>query len=165
MSPPNPRAPSGPVEDRQARNERNLLRVVKAGIAGSLGLMAAFLQSIEEVHPRLRVAVSPGAAITFLIATAGAWWFWNRFFRAKDPQPRRIIVRALLLFCVVTSGLTVLAFGRSLHGVSAALRSEVVQGTALAVAVLSLFGFLIWRVGRFFERSGVPPSERPTREE
>ena len=161
MSAPPPRAPVMPGEERQARNERNLLRVVKAGIALSLGLMAAFFQALQEVHPRLRFAVSGSTALVFLVATAGAWLFWNRFFRTDDPRPRRALARALAWFSLVTVAITAFAFGRSLRGVSAALRSEVVQGTALAAAVLSLLGFLLWRIGRFLERDGTPPESRP----
>jgi hypothetical protein len=64
---------------------------------------------------------------------------------------QRRVTRWMLWFAIVSGLATVGAFVYSLKDVAADSRREVLQGTGIAVVVLSIGGFLIHKTVRFFE--------------
>ena len=154
-----PNAPHKP-----SKNERDFVRVVKFAAALGLGLMAAFLYSIKQVHPTLRLEFGFGALAAFVLTATLTWIFCGVLFRSEfsgdssgdaggpATARRQQRVRRWLIFFLSACALTTAsAFLYSLKDVSSESRREVMEGTAIAVGVLTVGGFLIHKSVRFFE--------------
>lgn len=134
--------------------------MVKLATALGMGLMAAFLVSLKQVHPSIRLEFGIGALIAFLITGVFSWVFCGVLFRGEFGEGdsvqaaamrKRRVARWILFFVTACSLATVAAFIYSLKDVSSESRRDVVEGTLLAVVVLSVGGFLIHKAVRFFE--------------
>ena len=55
-------------QHKPTKDERDFVRVVQAGTALGLGVMAAFLYSLKQVHPSIRLEFTIGTVVTFLAA-------------------------------------------------------------------------------------------------
>jgi hypothetical protein len=145
---------------KPTRDEQDFVRVVKLATALGMGLMAAFLFSLKQVHPAIRLEFGFGTLFAFLITGVFSWVFCGVLFRGEFGEGdsaqaaairKRRVARWILFFVSACSVATVGAFIYSLKDVSSESRRDVVEGTLLAVAVLSLGGFLIHKAVRFFE--------------
>jgi len=143
------------------------MRVVKIGTALSMGVMAAFLVSLKQVHPSIELRFGVGAIVAFLIAAVASWRFCAMLVRAEssgEPNRNRFIVRWMIAFLGISALGTLAAFVYSLKDVSSTSRREVVEGTAIAVVVLAMGGWLIYRVFRFFEEQSAAELEQQRRD-
>jgi hypothetical protein len=148
-------------------NERDFMRVVKIGTSLSMGLMAAFLISLKQVHPSIEFRFGFGAIAAFLIAAVASWRFCAMLAgpdTSGEPRRRRFIVRWMVAFLGVSAVGTLLAFAYSLKDVSSQSRREVVEGTVIAVLVLAIGGWLIYRAFQFFEEQSTAELEQLKRE-
>ena len=59
------------------------MRVVQIGTALSMGVMAAFLVSLKQVHPSIELRFGVGAIVAFLIAAVASWRFCAMLVRAE----------------------------------------------------------------------------------
>jgi hypothetical protein len=148
-------APHKPTKD-----ERDFIRVVQFATALGLGLMAAFLYSLKQVHPSIRFEFNLGTVLAFLFTAVLSWAFCGVLFKGEFSEgdaaggaalKQRRVTRWMLWFAIVSGLATVGAFVYSLKDVAADSRREVLQGTGIAVVVLSIGGFLIHKTVRFFE--------------
>ena len=91
------------------------------------------------------------ALIWLAIGAAGGWFFWRlAWWSEKAVQPR---AKAWFVwYCCLLGLLTLFLFLRPLRFVAAENVRDVLIGLVLAVAVLSLFGYMIFALVRFFSR-------------
>ena len=145
---------------KPTRDEQDFVRVVKLATALGMGLMAAFLFSLKQVHPAIRLEFGVGTLLAFSITAVFSWMFCGVLFRGEFGEGdsaqaaamrKRRVARWILFFVTACSLATVGAFIYSLKDVSSESRRDVVEGTLLAVGVLSVGGFLIHKAVRFFE--------------
>jgi hypothetical protein len=159
---------------KPTKDEQDFIRVVKISTALGMGAMAAFLYSLKQVHPSIRLELGFGSLITFAVTAIFSWIFCAILFRgefdASDSahaaaiQKRR--VGRWIIFFVLVSGLaTGGAFLYSLKDVSAESRREVIEGTGLAALVLTVGGFLIHKAVLFFEEQDKVATEIKQRED
>jgi hypothetical protein len=74
------------------------------------------------------------------------------------------MVRWMVGFLGISALGTIAAFAYSLKDVSSTSRWEVVEGTLIAVAVLAMGGWLIYRAFQFFEEQSAAELEQQKRE-
>lgn len=142
-----------PDEQRHERNERDLARIVQFASAVSLGATAAFLYSLKSATPNLRLEFSVGTVVAFLVAACLSWGFWRLVFRLASARQKRADRSGAAWFATIAVALLVItaaAFAYSVKDVGREKLGEVAIGAGAAILVLSFFGFIIWRVGRFF---------------
>ena len=146
------------AEDPGNRNERDLLRLVRLASALCMGGVAGFLCSVRQLHPNLRFGFSAVSIVGFVMAAGFAWVCFGCLFReaaesAAGPPGRRgkPIRRWLMLFGVVSGLATLGGFVYALKDVAGEELRNVIEGAALAVAVLVTIGWLLRRVVRLLE--------------
>ena len=138
------------------RDERDFFFVVKFSTALGFGCMAAFLYSLKQVHPELSFRFTVGTVLVFLVVAIFSWIFCGVLARSESPgggpaRRNRFMIRWLVWFFGLASLGTAAAFAYALKDVNSESRRDVIEGTVIAVAVLSLGGVLIWKAFKFFE--------------
>jgi hypothetical protein len=148
---------------------QDFIRIVEFSTAVSLGLMTGFLFSIKQVNPRIEFAITHWSILSCIVSGILTWMACHLFFRrvaevdASDrpgSKRRRLLLRWMIFFSAALLLETLLAVARSLRGISPDKLSEVLQGTAFALFVLSITAFLFWKVTRFIESDTPPPHLR-----
>ncbi|MBM3870414.1 MAG: hypothetical protein FJ392_05535 [Verrucomicrobia bacterium] len=143
------------------KSEHDFLRLVQWSGAGCLGLTAAFIQSLKSVNPTVRFDFSFFTMLAFAIVTGAAWYVAERvFFRARLAG-RRPPIKLVVGFTVLLSLGTLAGFVLALRGVSAEQRRDMAIGTLWAVMVLSVVGFVFWKVVQFLERDAAKTEAPP----
>lgn len=133
-----------PVETKDARDFEKLVIWVSTL---SIAVMAGFLASIRQVNPVVQFRFSVFSVVAFFAGGALTALFLH-FVMVGNKRKRGLLVVAVAIACVLAYFL----FG--IKNVSLENRRDVTIGTAIALAVLSFVAWLLWRVGRFFERDG-----------
>jgi hypothetical protein len=137
------------------RRERELIWVVQAASAISLGTLAALLYSVRTVNPSIQFRFSFATIIAFALAAAASWAFWHVVFQLStdegDVKEARRRKRWLALLATFLAGALLAAFVYPLRGFSHERLSEVSVGALIAVGFLTVLGILFWRVVRFLE--------------
>lgn len=134
-----------------SKDSRDFEKIVIRVSTFSIGVLAGLLASIKQVNPAVRFQFSTLSVIAFFVAGALTFFFLRSVLSRNNKH------RALLVVIVAVAALLgYFAFG--IKNVSAENRKDVTIGTALAVAVLAILGWVLWRVSRFFE--GDQPSNR-----
>lgn len=145
---------------KPTKDEQDFVRIVKAGTALGMGVLAAFLYSLKQVHPSILLEFGPGTALSFLVAGAFSWMFCGVLFRTEFDEgdtahtaaiKNRRMVRWVIFFLVVSALVGVGVFLYSLKDVSSEGRRDVILGTGMAIVVLTIGGALIHKTVRFFE--------------
>ncbi|MDB6035289.1 MAG: hypothetical protein JWM16_5627 [Verrucomicrobiales bacterium] len=155
---------------KAAKHERDFIRLVEFSTAVSLGLMTGFLFSIKQVNPRIEFEIDSWSFVACLVSGILIWMACHLFFHrlaeagASGDLPgsrrRKLLVRWVIFFSGALFLETVLAVARGLRGISPEKLSEVLQGTAFALFVLSIVAFLFWKLTRFIESDTPPPHLR-----
>ena len=144
------------MSDPLQRDERDFFRVIKFATALAMGGMAAFLYSLKQVHPDIVFRLTLGTAVIFVVTAVFSWVFCGVLAKGEQDAPtptarKRFILRWMVTFLgLATLGMLV-SFALSLRNVTSAGRREVIEGTVIAIGVLAMGGFLIWKAFRFFE--------------
>jgi len=145
---------------KPTKDERDFVRVVKIATALGMGVMAAFLYSLKQVHPSIRLEFTFGSAVALVVTAVFSWIFCAVLFRGEFDEGdsahaatirKRRVARWIIFFVTVSGLATAGAFLYSLKDVSAESRRDVIEGTGLAALVLTLGGYLIHKAVRFFE--------------
>src|SRR6266516_4911297 len=127
---------------KPTKDEQDFVRVVKIAVALGLGVMASFLYSLKQVHPSIRLDLTFGSLLVFLLTAGFSWVFFGVMFRGEFPEDDSVQAMAMrkkrvwrwLMFFLAVAGLaTVGAFLYSLKDVSTESRRDVLEGTAIAV--------------------------------
>ncbi len=158
---------------KPTKDEQDFVRVVKIAVALGLGVMASFLYSLKQVHPSIRLDLSFGSLLVFLLTAGFSWAFCGVLFKGEFSEDgsaqalarrKKQVWRWLVFFLAVSGAATLGAFLYSLKDVSAESRRDVLEGTAIAVVVLMVGGFLIHKAVRFFEEQDKVGLEDPDEE-
>lgn len=145
---------------KPSKDERDFIQVVKVSTALGLGLMAAFLYSLKQVHPHIVLEFGFGTVLAFLVTAVFSWLFCNVLFKGEYDEgdsvqaaalKKRRVTRWVIFFIVISSLITAAAFLYSLKDLASDNRREVIEGAGIAVIVLSIGGFFIHKSVRFFE--------------
>jgi hypothetical protein len=146
----------GPVaEDTKARKtERQLMRIVQASVALSVGSMNAFFFSVKEVNPVIRFEFTVATVLGFIASAVLSWFVWQAIVSAGRADKSRF--RWLAGFAVALGLGTAAAFACGLRNVSSERYKDFIEGAALAVGVLVALGLVLWRLMRTFERASEP---------
>jgi len=151
-----------PDEPFNKSDDRLFFKVVQVASALGLGAMSAFFLALKQVNPHVRFEFSLSVVLAFLGGVVFSWFFWRLAFNLDAATHSRLrIFKGLGLLLALG---TALPFGLALRNVSNERISDVAVGTGLAIAVLSLVGILLWRVGRFFEDASKEAEERQRQE-
>lgn len=131
--------------------------------------MAAFLFSLKQVHPSIELRFGVGTVFAFAIAAGLSWRVCALLGRRNaasgdDAAANRLIQRWMILFMSVSGLGTLAAFGYALKDVSAASRREVIEGTGMAVVVLAMGAWLIFKAYQFFEEQSAAELEQQRRD-
>lgn len=110
----------------------------------SIGVLAAFLASLKQVNPTIVFKFTFETVAAFVVGAVLTGMFIRLVLHAS--KKRRAI---LVLAAAIISVLLYFLFG--IENTSRANRSDVMVGTAFAVAVLSFLAYVIWRLGKYFE--------------
>lgn len=145
---------------KPTKDELDFVRVLKFASALGLGVMAAFLYSLKQVHPTIELEFNLGTVLAFLITAVFSWLFCGVLFKGEFNEgdsasaaafKKRRVTRWIIFFVVVSGLATAGAFLYSLKDVSAENRREVIEGAGIAAVVLTIGGFFIHKAVRFFE--------------
>jgi hypothetical protein len=149
---PDPIPPSVPPSPK---DDRDFFQIVKVGTGLAMGSMAAFLYSLKQVHPAIQLKFTLGTVVIFFLVGAFSWKFCGVLAKSvnerEGPEKKRFIVRWLIFFVTLSSLGTIAAFIYALKDVSGESRRDVIEGTLIAVFVLAIGGWLIYKAFRFFE--------------
>jgi hypothetical protein len=157
-------------------NNRDFFRVVQFSAALGIGSMAAFLYSLKQVHPSVRLELGLGTLVVFLGAAIFSWMFCGMLAKAgiaevpggdrgERARHGKSLKRWVVVFTLVCGLATIAAFAYSLKDVSAQARRDVVGGTVIACLVLAAGGWLIRRAVQFFEEDSAAQLEQHPEEE
>jgi len=151
------------MPEARLNSERDLVRVVQAASAVSLGTLAGLLYSVKRVSPSIEFRFSFATVLAFLLAAFGSMAFWQVVFAlnksevnpmsAGGVQSQRIRKFWLALLAGVLAGSLVLAFWLPLRDFSQDKQSEISFGALVALAFLGVLALLFWRVVRYLESS------------
>lgn len=145
---------------KPTKDEQDFVRVVKLGTALGLSVLTGFLYSLKQVHPSILFEFGVGTVLSSLVAAVFSWLFCGVLFKTEFDEgdtaqsaaiKKRRMTRWVIFFLVVSAVSGAGVFLYSLKDVSAESRREVIQGTGIAVIVLSIGGFLIHKTVVFFE--------------
>jgi len=143
------------------------MRVVKIGTSLSMGLMAGFLFSLKQVHPSIELRFGLGTVLAFGLVAVVSWRFCAILARADEPAEtgrKRFMVRWMIGFLGLSALGTAAAFAYALKDVSSQNRWDVIEGTLIAVVVLAVGGWIIYRVFQFFEEQSAAELEQQRRD-
>jgi hypothetical protein len=144
--------------------------------AVGLGALVAFLFSLKQVNPEVRIELNVWSFLVFGIGTAGAWFLTRAVFRvaeeaegeeetaagqspAKAAAARWSRVTRMAYLVAVLAGITAAAFYFALRDVTPAKRWDVMVGTGAAFLFVGGAMFFFWRLVRFLESQGQPLEE------
>jgi peptidoglycan/LPS O-acetylase OafA/YrhL len=128
----------------ESKSARDFEKLVTWSAAFSIAVTAALLASLKQINPNVQFRFSVATVVAFFAAGT----FTVLFFRTiLHGTPRRRF--ALLVVAGIAAVVGYFVFG--LKEVSAEKRTDVAIGAAIAVAVLSFFGWVWWRIVRFLE--------------
>src|SRR5689334_18624515 len=132
-----------------------------------MGFMAGFLFSLKQVHPSIELRFGVGTVVAFVVAAAVSWRFCGVLAKPEAggrQGDRRFVIRWMIGFIGLSSLATLAAFAYALRNVSSTSRWEVIEGTLIAVAVLSAGGWLIYKAFQFFEEQSSIELEQQRRD-
>ena len=131
-----------PIDD--SKQSRDFEKLVMWASSFSIAVLAGFLASLKQVNPSIVFRFSVGSVIGFVgggVLTA----LFLRIVLHGDKKRRALLVVAAAIASVVIYFL----FG--IKNTSRENRSDVAVGTVIAVMVLSLVAWVLWRLARFLE--------------
>ena len=137
-----------------------LFRIAGAGASLGFGAMVASLFALKSSPVGLTFELNPGAVLAFPVAATVAWFYWRMVVRMaseKAPEQRR---KKFIAFSAGLLLVGVIAFLYPLKFVPAEKRQDVFIGLALAAAVLTGVGVVMWKVIKFLD-ADLKKSEGP----
>lgn len=132
------------IRRSETKDARDFEKLVIRVSTFSIAVMAGFLASIKQVNPALQFRFSVFSVIAF-IAGGALTALFLRFILKGNKGRKGLLVVGVAIACVL--GYFLIA----IKHVPADNRRDVTIGSAIAIAVLSFLGLVLWRVIRFLE--------------
>lgn len=121
----------------------------------SVGTVAAMLAAVRQINPELQVRWDLPSVGVGLVAAAAAWWIGRGFWRLGRDEltgaERRRIRRRVLGGLAGLGAVVLLDFAVAAGGLPDERRRDMVVGGFLAVAVIGVVGWTLWRLARLFD--------------
>src|SRR5690242_20538606 len=135
---------------QSTNSERTFSNIVACSTAVAFGLVFCSLACVgRNANGALDFQWQWAALIWLVIGAAGGWNFWKlAWWSEKAPQPRA--KGYFIAFCALLCLLTLYLFVRPLRFVAPENIRDVLVGMGLAVIVLTLFGYMIFTLVRWF---------------
>ena len=127
-----------------SKDGRDFQKLVVWASSFSMAVLAGFLGSLKQVNPAILVRFDAVSAVAFVLGGIITAIFLRIVMKANKRRRGVLVVGAAILSVL---GYFTLAIKDTAHE----NRSDVMVGTAIAVAVLSCVAFVLWRLTRFFE--------------
>jgi len=138
--------------DHSTNDERTFNNIVAGSTAIALGLVFCSLACVgPNANGGLDFQWRWPALIWLVIGICGGWYFWKLAWwseTAARPHAKACFIAFSALLCA----LTLFLFVRPLKFVARENVRDVLVGLGLAVAVLTLFGYMIFTLVRWFSR-------------
>jgi len=132
------------IPSNDSKEGRAFEKLVMWASCFSIGVLAASLASLKQVNPTIVFKFTLETVLAFVAGGVLTGLFIRLVLHAgKKRRP------VLVLAAAIVSVLLYFLFG--IENTARANRSDVLVGTAFAVAVLSFLAYVIWRLGKFFE--------------
>jgi hypothetical protein len=134
--------------------ERAFSNIVAGSTAVSFGLVFGSLACVDRnTAGALDFQWQWPALIWMGIGLCGGWFFWRlAWWSERTSRPH---AKALFFaFCALLCLLTLFLFVRPLRFVAQENIQDVLIGMGLALVVLTLFGYMIFTLVRWFSREG-----------
>ncbi|HAM71744.1 MAG TPA: hypothetical protein DCM86_08890 [Verrucomicrobiales bacterium] len=135
------------------------LRMARGASALACGAMAAFLYSLKRVNPTLDLELGAGSLLAAGLGAFLAWVIWNAVARMNTGEavaPSRPLRWGMGLAAGILLVGTFAGFWIAIRDVRREALLQVIQGTALAVMVLSGIGWVLFKLTRLLNQ-GEPP--------
>jgi hypothetical protein len=129
-------------------SESGLVRVMILGTALACGAMVASLQALRAGPGGFYFRVSWVSGVGFVCGTLAVLGLW-KVMLGGVASPRQRLLRMAAKWVLLLSA--VVAFLYPLRFVPKEKLPEVGMGLGLAVFVLSIVGWILWRIRRFLE--------------
>ncbi len=146
------------------------MRMVEFSTGVSLGLMTGFLFSIQRVNPRIEFAVTGWSVAACVMSGILCWMACHLFFRRllaldeiENPgglNKKKLLFRWVIFFSIALILESLLGVIHGLKGIESGKLGEVLQGMGAAFFVLTIAGFVLWKLTRFVESDTPPPHLR-----
>jgi|GEM_PF-791530 len=145
--------------------EQQFLKLTQLGGAAALGIMFAFIASIESVNPRVVFSFNWLVPVGFFGGGGFVWWVLGRIFTsAADPESRGGSKRKplfwMIFFCFLIAGLTIAGFAWSLREIPVDRMRDVIIGNAIAIWVVGFGCLLVWNLIQYFEENSAAAEKR-----
>ena len=140
---------------------------------GALGLggLAAFVFSLKQINPQVRLEFNLWSLAVLLAATVASYLLIHAVIgkagknglgmadaagRTRGPGGKR----SLWMFGAVLAAGTVAVFIHALKDVSPAKRWDVAIGAGAAITLIAVAMYLFWRLVRFLEKQDLPEDDQ-----
>lgn len=153
-----------------SKHDRAFMRMVEFSTGVSLGLMTGFLFSIQRVNPRIEFAVTGWSVAACVMSGILCWMACHLFFRRllaldeiENPgglNKKKLLFRWVIFFSIALILESLLGVIHGLKGIESGKLGEVLQGMGAAFFVLTIAGFVLWKLTRFVESDTPPPHLR-----
>jgi len=138
------------TENTTSTAERDFIKIAAGSTGLGLGIMLASLAALDRDKSGYSFhLLSPWVAAAFAVGAALGYFYWILLGRSETLRNGPRLLRGASAF------LLIVGFGGFLYPLRFVPREklpEILEGLAGAVFVLSLLGFMIWRIARFLER-------------
>lgn len=134
--------------------QQTFRKVIEFGSATCIGVMAAFLEALKQVNPEILIVFGWTTALAFaagagITVAAWRWGIASKMGAGADERKGSSIKTRIVLVATVLGLLFV--FANPLKTLSSEKRKDMIIGTSLALAVLSVVGVMFYKVVRFLD--------------
>lgn len=162
-------------EDRHQKNTKDFFRMLEWPGALGLGGLVAFVVSLKQVNPQVRLEFDVWSLVALVVGTIGSYVLIHAVI---GKEGKNIMVdasaggrnqgqgakRKLWFLGAILAVGTVAAFLYALKDLSPAKRWDIAIGAGAAMALIAVVMFLFWRLVRFLEKQGVPEDDEDRKE-
>lgn len=133
-----------------SKMQRGLYKILTYSTAVAFGTMIASIEAIRMSPTGFTFEISFWTVIAFLLGGAVAFPFWKFIFNATNLSPKQLkwVWSGFLAIMIV---LGVGSFLYPLRYVPREKLHDIAVGLAGALLVLSLIGFVVWRIKHFLD--------------
>jgi len=130
---------------------KTLFRIAGAGASLAFGAMVGTLFALEPTPAGLLFVLNTSAVVAFIIAALFAWMYWRMVERMALEKAPALRKKKFIVFSLGLVLVGIVSFLYPMKFIAPEKRHDVFIGLALAVAVLTGVGVVMWRVRNFLE--------------
>lgn len=151
-------------------SEKQFFKLTQLGGAVCLGVLFAFIGSIESVNPKVAFAWNWKVFVGLFGGGGVVWWLLGMMFASAEAQDtgqttKRKPLFWMLFFCLVTGGVTLGGFAFAMKETPDSRMRDVIIGSAAAFWVIGFCCLMVWRLIQFLEEDSARGEEQFRREQ